>query len=449
MLSLVQPRHSYAPASGRGHVYSPTSLWTVAARLMAAGAHDVEIIDLNVTPGVSPQGPSLGFNVVGSPYLAQVQDRCSAWARERPALVGGQVVAGLTDPQLRAIFGDTAVSGLDDGVLARWAGVSPGALPPAAAVSLVPVWEGLSDQRFRDYFAHTEASFFLSHGCRYRCSFCAAAKGRRELYRERPALQRDLLYLARRSRALGLEELTLYLCNLDLFQTPAGLRSFAACLAETRSEVPELRFSLRGLATPASFVHCASHHPELVDTLVRLGLHTVGFGVDGGTPEVWRSVGKHHNREDRNLQALELARRRFGLTPEVLMVFGHPADTRASLATAVAFAEDMHQHVRATPRPHVAKSLIPGSADWSTPEKQPVVRALLADPALFQALDFTALPSVLTHPDPEHRALVEEAFLALCAHEACTTLPVQALAPGMTAAERAEVRRANEGRYDH
>ena len=37
-IDLVQPRHNYAPKEGVGHIYMPTSLLTVGARLLNAGA---------------------------------------------------------------------------------------------------------------------------------------------------------------------------------------------------------------------------------------------------------------------------------------------------------------------------------------------------------------------------------------------------------------------------
>ena len=48
-IDLIQPRHNYAPPYGLGHVYMPTSLLTIAARLLHAGV-DVTIHDENIEP---------------------------------------------------------------------------------------------------------------------------------------------------------------------------------------------------------------------------------------------------------------------------------------------------------------------------------------------------------------------------------------------------------------
>lgn len=77
---------------------------------------------------------------------------------------------------------------------------------------------------------------------------------------------------------------------------------------------------------------------------------------------------------------------------------------------------------------------------------------LLREPALFQALDFTALPSNVTHGHGEFRKLVAKYFVAVCdlgdGPRKSLTQYVRPFEPGMTEAEREEVRRFNEGRYD-
>ena len=54
-----------------------------------------------------------------------------------------------------------------------------------------------------------------------------------------------------------------------------------------------------------------------------------------------------------------------GLTPETLMVFGHHGvDTENSLIKAVEFTQAMWDQYGSLPRPHVAKSVVPGNDGW-------------------------------------------------------------------------------------
>jgi hypothetical protein len=44
-----------------------------------------------------------------------------------------------------------------------------------------------------------------------------------------------------------------------------------------------------------------------------------------------------------------------------------------------------------------------------------LVHLFIENPDYFQALDYTALPSKLTHPDEAFRALVAEWYMKICA----------------------------------
>ena len=72
-LALIQPRHNYAPSEGLGHVYMPTSLLTVGARLLSAGV-EVEFHDENIRPK-DVSANYVGFNLLGAPYIPEVIKR--------------------------------------------------------------------------------------------------------------------------------------------------------------------------------------------------------------------------------------------------------------------------------------------------------------------------------------------------------------------------------------
>ena len=69
-IDLVQPRHNYAPKEGVGHIYMPTSLLTVGARLLNAGV-DVTFHDENTKP-LEVSSDYVGFNLLGAPYIPEV-----------------------------------------------------------------------------------------------------------------------------------------------------------------------------------------------------------------------------------------------------------------------------------------------------------------------------------------------------------------------------------------
>ena len=52
------------------------------------------------------------------------------------------------------------------------------------------------------------------------------------------------------------------------------------------------------------------------------------------------------------------------------------------------------------------------------------ITSLIQQPKLFQSLDFTALASTLTHPDPIFRELINYYYLEMCKLPGNTTLPI-------------------------
>jgi hypothetical protein len=316
----------------------------------------------------------------------------------------------------------------------------------------------IEDDRMRLYLSE-EFSFYLSQGCKFSCTFCAARRTRRdpqdgkmmpmkETYRREVVVGSELTYLSERALRLGIRRLKIYLSNLDLFQSPEELGRFLKVLSSVRRARPEVEFEMRGLSTTASFLEIQRTHPSLIERFVELGLRRVGFGVDGNTPEVWRATRKPQSGS-MCVNAISAAREAYGLTPETLMVFGHyGVDTERSLSLAVEFTKDMWELYGSLPRPHVAKSAVPGNDGWYSPSFRWMVDGLLGWPAGFQSLDFTALPSPLTHPDGGFREVATRHYLAVCGLEGVATRYVLPELPSMAEEELRLVREFNERKYD-
>ena len=432
----------------------PHSLWVAAARLLAAGVDVADLQDANIRP-VEKTEAVIGTSLLGAPYIPEVIKQIIEPNPQARVIVGGQVVNGLTRSQFKRLFGRRAINGNDDAALARAFGIRPSDLPPVSKTSLIPVYELVSDEDMEKYLSH-EFSFFLSQGCRFACTFCAAVRtvkdpfsGRvtkaTEEYRDMRIVEKDLRYLVQRAERLGIGEITLYLSNLDIFQTPHKLEQFADVVLKIRKNNPHFSIRMRGLATADSFIAVHRKNPTVIRKLVDAGLCTVGFGVDGATPEVWRSVHKGHNSQDKCLESIRVAREEYGITPEILMVFGHPAETEDSLKTAVAFTRDMVEKYQAVPRPYIAKDIVPGNDYWRMPKNRRRISALIKHPEYFQALDFAALPSSVSHPNKKLRALATQYYLEILDVAGNTTEPIYPVAPE-TSTESAQ--RMNEGKYD-
>src|SRR5215216_4432498 len=206
---LIQPRHTYAPdpALGKpGDIYMPTSLLTVAARLLHAGVA-VDFCDENLAESSSSCGV-LGVNLLGAPYVQRVRDlldRVRQTCGNVTLILGGQVVSGFRTEELARLFGERAVNGNDDMALGVALQIQGETLLPVNQTSLVPAYELLDDVTMQRYLG-TEFSLFVSQGCKYSCTFCAAQRTRldvktgkyriaREVYRDVDVVERDLLYL--------------------------------------------------------------------------------------------------------------------------------------------------------------------------------------------------------------------------------------------------------------
>ncbi|MBP7057440.1 radical SAM protein, partial [Candidatus Gracilibacteria bacterium] len=395
-IALYQPRHNHAALVGPGHVYLPSSLATVGSRILMAGG-EIAFQDGNLRPLVFDQQVT-GINLVGAPYIPEViklrEQIMASVGPDADLVLGGQVLTGFTREQFQRLFGGHAYDGNDDAVLKRLLGMELSRLPPPEETSMIPFYEQISDADFHQYMEH-EFCLYLSQGCKFACEFCAANRTFRdpvtgsisvvkERYRRLDLVDAELDYLVARSRRLGISHLEIYLSNLDTFQTPDQLKQFAEIVIACKRRYPGFAFRLRGLSTAATFMETYRTDPSVITAMVDAGLWSIGFGVDGTSKEVWKSIKKGHNHIDQCIEAIRLTREEFGITPEVFMVVGHATDTPDTLRGDVEFILDMADYYGAAPRPYVAKSIVPGNSGWRDPAHAALVEQLLTKPQYFQ-----------------------------------------------------------------
>ena len=453
-IDLIQPRQNYAPhpsVERFGHIYMPTSLLTAGAVLQNSGIdatiHDENFDSSNITSRY------VGINLLGAPYIPEavkLQNRIRKEnGNEVIFFLGGKVVDGLTDEQFSRLFGPDSYRGNDLGAVAsRILGENVPVKNPLL-ISLIPAYNRIDPEMMKKYLSR-EISLFVSKGCSSICDFCAADKGMPETYRDQQIIKDDLSYLVREAKRFELDKLSVYMSNLDVFQTPQELKRFAQSVREIKNENPGFEIQLRGLSRVSSFLN-ARKSANLMDrgsieAIIEAGFHTVGFGVDGGSTEAGRNNHKGQN-EQMCIEAIRSASQ-YKLTPETLMVFGHVNVSANDPRAAYDFAKAMVELYGAIPRPHVSKWRIPGNVGWSEPSGESEREVLLSNPELFQSLDFTALPSKLTHPDPELRAEATKYFLLMCRLPGNTTNPVLPLESGMNAKEIDHVMRHNLKQWD-
>jgi hypothetical protein len=455
-IALIQPRHCYAEAASTkklGHIYFPTSLYVMSARLRAIGL-DVKVYDENISPWCGTE-EVLGLGSIGSPYMAAIAARLSEFRSQgiSKLMIGGQGVRGLSRDDFSRLFGTETVNGSIEEQLIT-GGIISEPLPSQECVSIAHEIAELSDMEFRAYFS-TEASLYLSQGCRFSCTFCGAERHNplsnavvRERYRDLECVEDDLVQIVRRSQALGIQENKFYLSNLDLFQTPASLYRFVDIVRSVLAAFPNHKLRFRALSTTGSFMAVYRESPDLVQRLAEVGLERVGFGIDGATPEVWREIRKPNTRQN-CLDAIAITREVFGLQPEALMVFGHDGhDNAKSLSLAVSTIKFLTEQYDAIPRPHVAKGLIPGNDGWFRETGGWQKQFLLDNPWAFQFLDFTCLPTDLTHQDADFREEVRNAFLEICQMPNCLTQYVLPEDQRLNPDQCAEAIQFNRGRFD-
>lgn len=414
---LVRAPYPY----GRPQVWLPVDLLNVAARMHASGIES-RLVDLNITalPETLDDFSGVGIGIIGPPYIPGVQQLVKTISEKTDAqlLLGGPVVEHLSSAEFQALY-PGAVQIVREQDLSHTLGAP---IPSPLHTSITHPLEQIPKDRLKEYLTR-EFSFFMSQGCKYACDFCAADRSRTKspvTERFSTVMENDLDTLCKNAVTLGVHELSMYLSSLDLFQTPAGVAKTLDVFARARKEYG-VTFKLRGLSRVDSFLRALEAEPSLHTLIPRAGLATIGFGVDGASEEQRRtqhkSVGSISEIDDAYARCKAL-----GITPEALLVMGYhvrglPAITKGRNIQDVLdseFAYAMHCAEQGViTRPHVAKDMVPGNSGWTSPVWARQRAALLHDPKLFKNLDYVALASHITHPDPAYRATVNKTYLRI------------------------------------
>lgn len=456
---LVQPRHIYAPDSTKseiGHIYLPTSLLTIAAALLKLKV-SVSMIDENIEH-VEISTENIGLNLLGAPYIPTVkrfekllQNR---FPNQYKLFIGGQVVNGLNEIDFNSLFGPQVINGNVDSNILNYFNIQS-KFPDIYQLSLIPAIKLIPPQILNQYLK-TEFGLFLSQGCKYSCTFCAANRTRiingakyvaKEKYRNINIVIQDLEYLILEAKNFGLGKINIYLSNLDLFQNSKMLLEFGK-----RVNVLKIKYNfdiiMRGLSTVASFLNTHNNNPEAINTIRKAGLERIGFGIDGATANVYKQTNKPQNVK-MCLDSIKISREIYDITPEILMVFGHnDMEDETSLKMAYEFCEDMLDKYQALPRPHIAKDCVPGNDGWQSDNRIETKNLLFKNIDLFQNLDFTALPSSLTHPNNAFRSIVSDYYIKICSLPNSLTQYVLPITTDHEYGDLEFVSRFNCGRYD-
>jgi MoaA/NifB/PqqE/SkfB family radical SAM enzyme len=423
---FLQPRHNCAPDSGDGHIHLSAPLITIMSQVYAAtkGALAMDYRDENFACERGEiEADIIAVNLVGAPYIPEAIQVIKRARNGSTVILGGQIVDSVKD-DFAQLFCSVrtdlrVVNGNDLKVLAKVLQIDE--IPEKETVSSIPIWETIPEEEMRKYLSHS-MSFYLAQGCKYSCTFCQAEKGTPEKYRDVEMAAMDLEWLSKKAMSFGYSDLDIYFSNLDIFQTGEVLEVFLDKVLEVKALYPTFTYSLRGLATVESMLHMSD---RVLKKAKEAGFVSVGLGVDGATPAVWRKTAKTHNfsSKDKNAaqRSIDAIKRCHGarITPEVLMVFGHDTgdfeESKEDLEVSFQFSKDMVDQFGAIPRPHVVKTLVPGAVEWKKKKRnRKMIELLLQNPEYFQALDYTALPSEISHPNRALRSLVEKYYRRVC-----------------------------------
>ena len=404
---LANLRYPY----GRHQIYMPGPLVSVGACLMEAG-YEVSYLDLNMEP-LTPEHlqdvDGVGISPMGAPYIPSAIDfvrQVHEVRPELPVILGGQAIEGLTNQQVDQLFGNTEGPVFWSRSEEDFSAIF-GETPDPLSVSHIPAWGTMDRAGYLERYLGTEMCLEVSQGCRHSCVWCAASKGMREVFRDPEAFERDLRHLA---RIVPSRRLRFYVSSLDVFQTPETMARYLEAVARVAEYGIDIQ--MRALSCVGTFIKASEKIPNFGELLHRSGLTTIGVGVDGSSAEIWKAQRKTHNKEEDILRFVDLCGE-LSIQGEALMVVGVPEDTRETMAVNVEKARVFKQ-AGVTVRPYCAKQLVPGNDGWEHPSNQDTVAQIIAKPELFYNLDFAALGSEITHPDSNHRRMVNEGYANLC-----------------------------------
>lgn len=464
-ITLIQPRHNYAPTEGLWHVHLSAPLPSVKARLQIAGIRDIQLLDANITtPDYEHLSWIVGFNLVGAPYIPEVLNIIERIPRDVEILLWGQIIGSLSNHEFMRIFHTKGRTNIHNGnnpeTLGSIVEVRSQDIPSIKCIDMTSVYADIDDEHMKLYLER-EFSVYVSQGCKYNCNFCQAAKGRPEIYRELSGFENELTHLVSRAKNFWFNKLSFYMSNLDILQTPEEFTKFLDVIDRIRRNNSWFKIRFRWLCGIESFMNCYFHHHEMLVRAKNLWLQSIGYGIDGATPEVWKSIWKSQNfkkiswgeqwsDQEKAIKTIEWTKE-LGIRPEILMVFWHPKETHESLKLAYTFCAEMQEKYGALPRPHVSKTVIPWAKAWREPRNKDFVEQLLINPDLFQALDYTALASEVTHRNKRLRRETNKWYKKICALDRDATkyvIPNTHHYQAIAKRQNTTVQKMNQGKFD-
>lgn len=426
---LIKPSYPY----GRPQVWMPVDLMKVASQIEMVGIR-TDIADLNMEnlPDID-RYDYVGIGVTGAPYIPVTKGISDSLVeRGKKVIAGGPGVEHLKPKEFGRIYGESPVQIRVDDDLAKVLGTLN--IPSVYNASISEQIDRLPKGKMWEYLSR-EFTFPVSQGCKYSCRFCAAVRNDprspekvREVFSE--TIGEDIRTLSENARQVGIRKLKMYLSSLDLFQTPDKMLEVLEDMGKAR-ESYGMDFDLRGLSRVDSFLDAVKKYPEFHEVIKYSGMNTVGFGIDGTTDYVWKSQRKGRMSLEEADSAFWLCKT-MGITPEALMVMGfntigeRKGDDEESLRKNVEYSLSRAERYGVVCRPHVAKEFYPGTDGWEDSYWECQKEKLLDNPELFRNLDFVAYASEITHPDPDFRHKVNEAYgeIINSLDGTCTTSPI-------------------------
>lgn len=427
-ITFIQPRHNYAEKEWEWHIYLSSPLLSVKSRLLKVlwDKIGIKYIDANFEePDYSELKWTVWINLVWAPYIPVVLDLIKQIWKDVNIVLWWQIIWSLSDKEFEKIFNNgrnNIINWNKTDNLEKIFNLEKNSIPNVEDINLIDSYEEISDDHMKKYLDR-EFSLYLSQWCKYNCSFCQAEKKKPEKYRDLSLLKDELIYLWKRAEELGLNKLEFYLSNLDILQTPKEFEDFLNVISEIKNEI-WIDLSFRWLCWVESFLNVYYNNENILIKAKNLGLSSIWFWIDWTTPEVWKSIWKWQNfknlsenedftEQEKSIEVIKLCSELW-ITPEALMVFWHPWETDESLESAYNFCKDMFNQYWAIPRPHISKTIIPWAEAWYKKENENLVNIFIENPEYFQALDYTALPSELTHPDIKLRKLSRKWYKKIC-----------------------------------
>lgn len=331
------------------------------------------------------------------------------------------------------------------------------------------LWIAQIPNAILEKYISKEISIYLSDGCSYSCDFCIAERTRKledgtvakvkEKYRNLMQFERELTYYVEKAKEFWIWELSFYVSNLDLFQTPEKLNNCASIIHRI-SVQSGIKIHRRGLSTFQSVNLYNKKFPDWLQFLHESWLTTVWCWSDWFGKEVWEKIHKKQNTEELAYNIPELLYK-FNIKTELLMVFCHPwVDTKESIRTSFLYLQKMYKQFQCIPRLHIAKSAIPGSTGerwWHSRFNKVSRESLLQDPSLLSHIDFLAMPNKISHPNKIERGVFIKEIQKIVRKINTRTFewvlcPAQlhyAIDPSQPKAKKDNIKMSNMWKYDH